>query len=68
MVVREHMRTTVSAQLGCGVDHVFAIIENKQKSLCSDGPSDALCGNLVAAQFQAEAPCHGGRDQTRVRQ
>lgn len=55
-------------QPGCGVDHVLAIVENQQKSLGSDRPSDGLGGYLVATELQAEAPRHGGRHQTGIRQ
>src|SRR5258708_2048606 len=54
-------------QPGCSVDHVLAIVENQQKLLCSDRPSDGLGGYLVATGLQAEAPRHGGGPETRSR-
>ncbi len=47
---------------------MFAIIENKKQFPCSDGPSDGLGGNPVAAQLQVEPPRHRGWHQAGIQQ
>jgi hypothetical protein len=48
------------------VDDVFAIVENQQKLLSSDGPSDSFGRDDIGAKPQPKRPGHRGRHQVRV--
>ncbi len=50
------------------VDDVFAIVQNQENFLSSDGANDGLSANCVAAQPQAEDARDRGWDETRIRQ
>jgi len=70
---RQHGRARTNAhhrfhQLGRRIDDVLAIVEDQEEPLSSDGPSDGLGGNLVAAELEAEDARDRGRHQIGIGQ
>jgi hypothetical protein len=54
--------------LGCRIEDVLAIVEDQEEPVSSDGSSDGLGGNLVAAELEAENARNRGRHEIGIGQ